>query len=288
MRSLQLVALLALTAAGCGGEDGTPVAPTNGSGPRDVSEAPEPAAGEWDLASSDEGAGLFLSTSDHRRVVTLFCPAESGELLVNVPGFRPVGSEERMSFGSGSAVTTLVADARGDRLRGGVSASGPLPPELAAILGGRLAINYGAQNLGPLTAPPRALADQYVAACRGRTVTTPPPSAVAAHPCEMQDGERLSVRPLRAVGTEPFWAARIQGRCVTYSHPEDQQGTRVWTRYSPASGGGTWTGAFGGQRFELAVRARPGCSDGMSDKSYPMSVELLVGGERRRGCAEPL
>jgi uncharacterized membrane protein len=105
----------------------------------------------------------------------------------------------------------------------------------------------------------------------------------------MQGSERLRLAPLRAVGTEPFWAARVEGRCVTYSHPEDQAGTRVWTRYTPApGGGGTWAGALGGQPFELRVRARPGCSDGMSDTRYPMAADLLVAGQRLRGCAAPL
>ena len=94
--------------------------------------------------------------------------------------------------------------------------------------------------------------------------------------------------PLRAVGTEPFWGARIQGRCVTYSHPENQQGSRVWTRYTAQPGGGRWIGALDGRRFELVTRAESGCSDGMSDKTYPIAVELLVGGERRTGCAEPV
>ncbi|MEA3041899.1 MAG: hypothetical protein QOC65_1388, partial [Sphingomonadales bacterium] len=107
--------------------------------------------------------------------------------------------------------------------------------------------------------------------------------------CMMQGSERLRIAPLRAVGTEPFWGARIEGRCVTYSHPDDQAGTRVWTRYAPGpGGGGTWSGALGGRPFELRTRPQPGCSDGMSDRRYPIAVDLLVGGERRRGCAAPL
>jgi uncharacterized membrane protein len=103
----------------------------------------------------------------------------------------------------------------------------------------------------------------------------------------MQDGQKLAVRPLRAVGTEPFWGARIEGRCVTYSHPDDPAGVRVWTRYTP-QGRGVWTGALGGKPFELRARDAPGCSDGMSDKSYPLAVDLLVESERRTGCAEQL
>lgn len=110
----------------------------------------------------------------------------------------------------------------------------------------------------------------------------------AVSACLMQGDERLQVKPFRAVGTEPFWAARVEGRCVTYSTPEDQQGVRVWTRYSDAAGGGTWIGQLGGKPFEMRTRAEPGCSDGMSDKIYPVAVELSVNGEQRRGCAEPI
>lgn len=104
----------------------------------------------------------------------------------------------------------------------------------------------------------------------------------------MQDGKALAASSLRAVGTEPFWGARIDGRCITYSHPEDQKGTRIWNRFTAApGGGGTWAGALGGRRFELRTRPEPGCSDGMSDHDYPLAVDLIVAGERRSGCAEP-
>ena len=106
--------------------------------------------------------------------------------------------------------------------------------------------------------------------------------------CLVQDGQRLAVRPLRAVGTEPFWGARIEGRCVTYSHPQDQRGTRIWTRYTSHPNGGVWIGAVAGQRFELRTLTQPGCSDGMSDRKYPMAVQLLVEEEQRKGCAGPL
>ena len=115
-----------------------------------------------------------------------------------------------------------------------------------------------------------------------------PPPKILTKACLMQKGKRLRMAPLRAVGTEPFWSARIDGRCVTYLDPSDQQGTRVWTRYVERPDGATWSGALGGQLFELRTRVDPSCSDGMSDKSYPLSVELKVSGKRRTGCAEPI
>jgi len=107
--------------------------------------------------------------------------------------------------------------------------------------------------------------------------------------CLLQGTDRLQVASIRAVGTEPFWGARVEGRCVTYSTPENQQGIRVWTRYSAGPNGrAAWAGQLDGKLFEMRVRPEAGCSDGMSDQRYPLAVELLVNGEQRRGCAEAL
>lgn len=105
--------------------------------------------------------------------------------------------------------------------------------------------------------------------------------------CLIQDGEPLRITPVKAIGTEPFWGARVEGRCVNYSTPEDQKGTRVWTRFNPGPDGGVWVGTLDGAPFKLITRLRPGCSDGMSDRSYPMEAVLTVRGEERRGCASP-
>ena len=297
MRSSGVVGVGFLLLAGCEGGDERSV-PATGNEHKPAARAPAApaksnrpgAAVRWDLQSSGEGVALALLAASGPAAIRLFCPAEQGRLLVDVPAFRPVGSEERLSFGSGGAVVALVADPRGDRRRGGVSGSGAVPGNLAALVAGPVSASYGAQTSGPHPAPPANLARAFAAACgEGTGPARPPPEspAASASPCLVQDGQPLRVAPLRALGTEPFWNARIEGRCVTYSHPEDQQGTRVWTRYAPRPGGGVWSGALGGRRFELRTRAQPGCSDGMSDKGYPIAVELLVGGERRQGCAEP-
>jgi uncharacterized membrane protein len=135
---------------------------------------------------------------------------------------------------------------------------------------------------------PQDLARSFATACNDAPPSTSSPTGQVSA-CLMQGDKRLSVGPLRAIGTEPFWGARIEGRCVTYSNPEDQQGTRVWTRYSAntVGGGGTWSGTLEGRPFVLTTRPQPGCSDGMSDNRYPIAVDLTVGGEERRGCARP-
>lgn len=286
-----------LLLAACGGAGDAPGETANAAANAAAPTAPDaraqrPSGGRWDLQSSGEGAALALISASGATAVRLFCPSGANRLLVNVPGLRPVGSEERLSFGGGGEALALVADPRGDSARGGVTGSGELPANLAALIAGPVAVAYGAQSSGPHPAPPAGLARSFVAACGDRAAgagrPAPPETKAGAGACFMQGGERLRPAPLRAIGTEPFWGARIEGRCVTYSHPEDQAGTRVWTLYTPAPGGGTWSGALGGRRFELRARAAPGCSDGMSDRRYPIAVDLLVGGERRRGCAAPL
>ncbi len=250
----------------------------------------------WDLQSSDEGAALVVASGDGSAGLRLFCPAGEGRLVVNVPAFRPIGSEERLSFGSEGEAMALVADSRGDARRGGVSGEGPVPANLAELLSGPVSASYGAQVSGPHAAPPAASAKAFADACAGGRsnegeepkAPAPAPTPASGGPCLTQDGKPVPANAIRAIGTEPFWGARVEGRCVTYSHPEDQAGTRVWTSFSGTAASGTWRGALNGRPFVMTTRPQAGCSDGMSDKRYPIAVSLSVGGEQRSGCAEPI
>ncbi len=240
--------------ASCGRTE-SPVAP----------EARDPVAAEpaqWDMQSSGEGAALVVDDNAGKTVLRLFCPAGTGKLMVNVPGFDPTSSEERLSFGQGGEAEALVADPSGDPARGGVTGQGPVPKNLVALLSGRVSASYGAQVSGPHPVPPADLVTAFAGACSdsgadggadggaeggadggnsppGSTDTRPPTQAgVSVSPCLTQDGRAVPANSLRAVGTEPFWGARVEGRCVTYSHPQDLSGTRVWTKFS----GSTRTG----------------------------------------------
>lgn len=285
---MKLPALLAITAAllaGCGRAPDD----SNTGDPKPAGAAAEPDSPRgWGLQSSGEGAALALAAAGGGKALRLSCPAGTRQLVVSVAAFEPIGSEERLSIGSGGDALTLVADSRGDRHRGGVTGSGPVPGNLAALIERPVSASYGAQASGPHAAPPADLAAAFVAACSAgsaRPAPTPPAPAAA---CLTQDGQPIAANRLRAIGTEPFWGARIEGRCVTYSHPEDQAGTRVWTRFEGTAATGSWSGALGGSPFVLRTRSAPGCSDGMSDNRYPLAVTLSVNGEQRTGCAEPL
>ena len=290
MRAMRLMTTGAILISACAPRDA-------GSSNLVVANSGQPAgtasvqAAGWNLQSSGEGVALALLSPSGATAIRLFCPAGQTRLLVNVPKFEPIGSEERLSFGSGGNVVALVADPSGDAQRGGVTGSGPLPDDIKGLLEGPITASYGAQTSGPHPVLPAELHRQFVTACFERVDAAAEAASkptASTSPCLVQDGELLRTTPLRAIGTEPFWGARIEGRCVTYSHPEDQKGTRVWTRFNPGPQGGVWIGSLGGKPFELRTRPQPGCSDGMSDNRYPIAVTLVVNGELRTGCAEPL
>ncbi|HEX9931994.1 MAG TPA: hypothetical protein VGB08_04055, partial [Allosphingosinicella sp.] len=158
MRRSGLTVLLFLAA--CDGAPDGPAPPAaneanaaaagaNGAAPVANAAAPAPAAAaRWDLQSSGEGAALVLAAASGPAAIRLFCPAGANRLLVNVPAFRPIGSEERLSFGSGGEAHALVADTRGDRQRGGVSGTGAVPANIAALVSGPISASYGAQTSG--------------------------------------------------------------------------------------------------------------------------------------------
>ena len=85
-------------------------------------------------------------------------------------------------------------------------------------------------------------------------------------------------------GTEPFWGGSVSGERLTYSTPEDIEGSTISVRRFTGQGGLGYSGTLGGRDFDMTVT--PGaCSDGMSDRTYPYTVTLRIGEETRFGCA---
>ena len=89
---------------------------------------------------------------------------------------------------------------------------------------------------------------------------------------------------LRFTGTEPFWGGQVDGQSLTYTTPEDQQGTAIAVERFAGRGGIAFSGLLGSADFEMAVTALD-CSDGMSDRTYPFTVTLEIGEDKRNGCA---
>lgn len=89
---------------------------------------------------------------------------------------------------------------------------------------------------------------------------------------------------VRFTGTEPFWGGQVKGDAMTYSTLENPQGDTVAVKRFAGRNGLGVSGLLKGAAFDMTIT--PGaCSDGMSDRSFPFTVTLLIGGETRNGCA---
>jgi len=113
----------------------------------------------------------------------------------------------------------------------------------------------------------------------------PVPASALPNACQVQDGRAVPAETLQALGTEPFWGAAVEGRCVTWTTPEDPRGQRLWTRFEQSGRVQRWRGALGGNTFIMEITPQPGCSDGMSDNVYPLAATVVIGAQRLAGCA---
>jgi uncharacterized membrane protein len=88
---------------------------------------------------------------------------------------------------------------------------------------------------------------------------------------------------LRFTGTEPFWGGTASGTTLTYTTPEDPAGATIPVQRFAGNNGLAFTGHLRERGFDMAVTEAP-CGDGMSDRTYPFTVTLRIGGEVRNGC----
>jgi uncharacterized membrane protein len=120
-----------------------------------------------------------------------------------------------------------------------------------------------------------------LAACNGHGGANDPTSANGSKPhayAGVGEGETL-----RFTGTEPFWGGSVTGTRLTYETPENPKGTTIEVRRFAGNNGLAFSGTLAGAGFDMAVAEAP-CSDGMSDRTYPFTVSLKIGEEKRSGC----
>ncbi|MEE1877031.1 COG3650 family protein [Altererythrobacter litoralis] len=115
-----------------------------------------------------------------------------------------------------------------------------------------------------------------LASCSGET--QPAPGDVPAFD-GIAEGETIT-----ALGTEPFWSAKIAGTAMTYSTPDNIDGTEIEVSRFAGNGGLGFSGMLNGEPLLMAVT--PGeCSDQMSDRTYPFTVTFNIGEAQLVGCA---
>ncbi len=89
---------------------------------------------------------------------------------------------------------------------------------------------------------------------------------------------------LNALGTEPFWAIKIRADDLTFSRPGVEDAKSPNPGPAVENDRATWTVANGPAPFKLTL-TKGNCSDGMSDRHYPLSAVLVFEGKTMYGCA---
>src|SRR4051812_30342992 len=85
--------------------------------------------------------------------------------------------------------------------------------------------------------------------------------------------------PYRALGTEPFWSLTIDVRTMKFEAPGQHSVTVPTPRVIHGFAGEIY------QTRRIGVNTvHKACSDGMSDRSYPDTVQVTVDGKRYTGC----
>jgi uncharacterized membrane protein len=133
---------------------------------------------------------------------------------------------------------------------------------------------------------PRTSSENPATRSSHSAIAPPPPSPPApARTSETAVGLALPTR-FTALGTEPFWAAKVNGDKLTYSTPEEQVGRTISVTRSMRGELVDLAGTLAGKDLTLTLSAGP-CSDGMSDTVYPFTVRRRFGADEQRGCARP-
>lgn len=96
----------------------------------------------------------------------------------------------------------------------------------------------------------------------------------------------MTAEPLRALGTEPFWALDVDSSGLRFITPDDTSGIR-FPPIAPRPAGDTlvWTGATERAAFDVRIWREP-CSDGMSDRIYPYAASVRIDTTDYKGCAD--
>ncbi|GAA4014478.1 hypothetical protein GCM10022280_11200 [Sphingomonas swuensis] len=103
--------------------------------------------------------------------------------------------------------------------------------------------------------------------------TTVPPQPAPPPPAE-------SGSSYRALGTEPFWNLKLDGREMVFTNVDGQRVAEPQPRAIHGFAGDIYQG----RRINLNIVHGQRCSDGMSDRVFPDRVQVSVDGRRYEGC----
>ncbi|MDP3802816.1 COG3650 family protein [Brevundimonas sp.] len=111
-----------------------------------------------------------------------------------------------------------------------------------------------------------------------------PAPGPAPEPVPVLAGVDLS-RPVRALGTEPFWGVDLTGTEMVYSGADRPEQRAPQPRAVIQGTTATFDGVTAAGNPISVMLAATECSDGMSDRTYPLSAIVRIGDETLTGCA---
>ncbi|WP_297799249.1 hypothetical protein [uncultured Brevundimonas sp.] len=125
-----------------------------------------------------------------------------------------------------------------------------------------------------------ALAAVSLAACtsqKSEPVAPPEPRLLA--------GVDLD-KAIVALGNEPFWNIDIDGQKAAYSDPELTTPVEGTVQGPVITGNvAEWRASLSNGTHAVLTIAGTDCSDGMSDRTYPLAARLQLGETTYTGCA---
>ena len=147
---------------------------------------------------------------------------------------------------------------------------------------------------------PVALAGLALAACGEQATPTPSTETPAATDTALTPATTPATtatvlgkvdlnQPIRVLGTEPSWSIDVTPATVTYSAGMDGAKQTAENKGATVQGEtATWTTQTqAGVPVQLTTTLKD-CSDGMSDRIYPLTATAKIGNESVSGCAASL
>lgn len=128
------------------------------------------------------------------------------------------------------------------------------------------------------------LAAAALMGCGTTAAQDAPPGGGASGPARL-GGVDLG-QPLRALGTEPFWGVDISGDEMTFSGADRPTIRAAPARRTVFPDSVVYRGLTeSGVELVVTLEAQD-CSDGMSDRTYPLTARVTFGDDiRLSGCA---
>lgn len=114
--------------------------------------------------------------------------------------------------------------------------------------------------------------------------TASAPAEPAAPAAAVLSGVDLT-QPVRALGTEPFWSVELTADHLAYTSPDGGETTASRPDMVLQGTVASFEGVTDkGSTLSLTLTATE-CSDGMSDRTYPLTAIVKLGDRLLTGCA---